>query len=332
MSIKELMKTRWTVESDRITIYPYGWYFVVSVILAVLLIGFTIAVYIMEPYSFAHTMTILTPFFVAFLALFFANGYTHIVFDNTSFTMTKKWLGIIPVVTKSFDQLHGINVMRQSTGGFNFRMYPKDNKFGKGIALSSYYTKDSHPNCVAFTSEVIPLIHKYLDMSSPLTEQKEIITEYQYFTESNGIYTYKQRRVGMIIFAIACLALGIHEMTPYAYFQDKNDLVRFLFIVGPLLFALIFLNAMFMTITFDTKNRMVEKKSPARLGNLKMPFEYFQNFHMIRKTTNGAYSGTEVHMIFHEPGAKNTKSMMIRQVQNTRKIDRLIDEIKSIMR
>lgn len=326
------MKTRWSVESDRITIYPYGWYFVVSVILAILMIGFTIAVYIMEPYSFGHTMTILAPIFVVFLALFFANGYTYIVFDNNNFTMTKRWMGYVPVVTKSFDQLHGVNVMRQSTGGFNFRMYPKDNKFGKGIAISSYYTKDSHPNCVAFTSEVIPLIHKYLDQSSPLTEQKEIITTYQYFTESNGMYTYKQRKVTLVIFLLACLALGIHELTPHAFSQNKGDAFRIAMIAGPFLFALIFLNAMFMTIIFDTRNRIIEKKSPARIGNLKMPFEYFQNFHMIRKTTNGAYSGTEVHMIFHEPGAKNTKSMMIRQVQNTKKIDRLVEEIKSIMR
>lgn len=326
------MKTRWTVESDRITIYPYGWYFVVSVILAILVIGFTIAGYVMEPFSFAQAMTILGPFFIVFLVVFFASGYTHIVFDNRNFTMTKKWMGIVPVVTKSFDQLHGINVMRQSTGGFNFRMYPKDNKFGKGVALSSYYSKDTHPNCVAFTNEVIPLIHKYLDMSSPLTEQKEIITEYQYFTESNGIYTYKQRRIGAVLFMIACLALGIHECTPYAYSLYKSDALRIVMLVCPFLFAGIFLNAMFMNITFNTKTRMVEKRSPARIGNLKMPFEYFQNFHMIRKTTNGAYSGTEVHMIFHEPGAKNTKDMLIRHVQNTKKIDRLVDEIKNIMR
>ncbi|SFW60065.1 hypothetical protein [Chitinophaga sancti] len=332
MSIKKLIKTRWTVESDRITIYPYGLYFIVSVILAILVIGFTIVVYIMEPYSFDHTMTYLIPFSIVFLALFFASGYTHIIFDNSNFTMTKKWMGIIPVVTKSFDQLHSINVMRQSTGGFNFRMYPKDNKFGKGIALSSYYAKDTHPNCVAFTNEVIPLIHRYLDMSSPLKEQKEIITEYQYFTESNGIYTYKQHRIGAVLFVIVCLAFGIHECTPYAYSLDKSDMFRVFMIAVPLLFAGIFLNAMFMNIIFDTKTRMVEKKSPARIGNLKMPFEYFQNFHMIRKTTNGAYSGTEVHMIFHEPGAKNTKSLLIRHVRNTKKIDRLVDEIKSIMR
>lgn len=332
MSIKELIKTRWTIESDKITIFPYGWYFVISVILAVLFIAFTLAVYIMEPYSFTSAMTILAPFFLVMLVLFFASGYTNIVFDNNNFKMTKRWMGFVPVVTKSFDQLHGVNVMKQSTGGFNFRIYPRNDKFGKGVAISCYYNKDSHPNCIAFTSEVIPLIHRYLDMNSPLPEQKEIITAYQYFTESNGIYTYKQRKIGMVILFLACLALGIHECTPFAYSLYKSDAFRIAMMVGPFLFAAIFLNALFMKIIFDTKNRIVEKSSPARWGNLKMPFEYFQNFHMIRKTTNGAYSGTEIHMIFHEPGAKNTKSMMIRQVQNTKKIDRLVEEIKSIMR
>jgi len=332
MSIKELMKTRWSIERDRITIYPYGWYFVISVIIAVLFIGFTIAVYMLEPYSMGTAMPILLPLFLVMIVLFFAGGYTNIVFDNNNFTMTKRWMGVVPVVTKSFDQLHGVNVMKQTTGGFNFRIYPRDNKFGKGVAISSYYSKDTHPNCIAFTTEVIPLIHKYLDMNSPLPVQQEIITEYQYFTESNGVYTYKQRKIGMVIFLIACLALGIHECTPYAYSLYKSDALRIAMIVCPFLFGAIFLNGMFMKITFDTKSKMVEKSSPARIGNLKMPFAYFQNFHMIRKTTNGAYSGTEVHMIFYEPGAKNTKSMMIRQVQNTKKIDRLVEEIKSIMR
>jgi len=332
MSIKELIKTRWTVESDRITIYPYGWYFVISVILAVLFIGFTIAVYVMEPYSFGTAMSILIPFFLVMIVLFFASGYTHVVFDNNNFKMTKRWMGVVPVVTKSFDQLHGVNVMKQSTGGFNFRIYPRNDKFGKGVAISSYYNKESHPNCVTFTQEVIPLIHRYLDMNSPLPEQKEIITAYQYFTESNGIYTYKQRRLAMVILFIACIALGIHECSPFAYSMYKSNALRIGMLVGPFLFAAVFLNALFMKIVFDTKQRIIEKTSPARWGNLKMPFEYFQNFHMIRKTTNGAYSGTEVHMIFHEPGEKNTKSMMIRQVQNTKKIDRLVEEIKSIMR
>jgi hypothetical protein len=332
MSIKELMKTRWSVESDRITIYPYGWYFLVSVILAILFIGFTIAVYLLEPYSLGTAMPILLPFFLVMIAFFFAGGYTKIVFDNNNFKMTKSWMGVVPVVTKSFDQLHGVNVMKQSTGGFNFRIYPRNDKFGKGIALSCYYTKDTHPNCVAFTTEIIPLIHKYLDMNSPLPVQQTIITEYKYFTESNGVYTYKNRKIGLAILAIACLALGIHELTPYAYSLNKATFARIIFLVGPFLFGAIFLNAMFLRLAFDTKNRMVEKFSPARIGNLKMPFEYFQNFHMIRKTTNGIYSGTEVHMVFHEPGAKNTKSMMISQVQNTSKIDRLVDEIKNIMR
>ncbi|WP_343673037.1 hypothetical protein [Chitinophaga sp.] len=332
MSIKKLIKTRWSIESDRITIYPYGWYFVLSVILALIFIGFFIAIAVLEPHSFGTATPFLIPLLLFSLVLFFASGYTHVVFDNNNFKMTKRWLGFVPVVTKSFDQLHGVNVMRQATGGFNFRIYPRDDKFGKGVAISSYYSKETHPNCVAFTNEVIPLIHRYLDMNSPLPEQKEIITAYQYFTESNGIYTYKQRNITFVIFFIACLALGIHECTPYAFSLYKGDAVRIAMIAGPFLFAAIFLNGMFMKIIFDTKNRMVEKSSPARFGNLKMPFEYFQNFHMIRKTTNGAYSGTEVHMIFHEPGAKNTKSIMIRQVQNTKKIDRLVEEIKSIMR
>lgn len=332
MSIKELIKTRWSVESDRITIYPYGWYFVISVILAVLFIGFTIAVYVIEPRSFGTVMPILIPFFLVMSVLFFGSGYTHIVFDNNNFTMTKRWMGFVPVVTKSFDQLHGVNVMKQSTGGFNFRIYPRNDKFGKGVAISAFYNKETHPNCVAFTQEVIPLIHRYLDLNSPLPEQKEIITTYQYFTESNGIYTYKQRKVSMVILFIACVALGIHECTPFAFSMYKSDAMRIAMLVGPFLFAAIFLNGIFMKIVFDTKNRVIEKTSAARWGNLKMPFGYFQNFHMIRKTTNGAYSGTEVHMIFHEPGAKNTKSMLIRQVQNTKKIDRLVEEIKSIMR
>lgn len=325
MSLKTLIKTRWKIEDDKLTIYPFGMLFIFGVALAIVFLALIFAVN-------ASGIPYIIPFLLVICTVMFVGGYTCIVFDRNTNTMKKLAFGIIPILSKPFDKLYGVNIMRQATGGFNYRIYPKDNKFGKGTVISSYYSKDTDPHAIAFNQEVITRIHRFLDQADPLPPQQEIITEYQYFTESQGIYSLKQPKGGGIIIGLVFLAFAVHELLPSAWMIEKGPLVRYGVAIFALLLAAVFLNAIFLKITFDTRNRIVEKSSPLKMGNLKMPFEYFQNFHMIRKTTNGAYTGTEVHMIFHEPGAKHTKTMLIKHVRNTKKIDRLIDEVKNIMR
>lgn len=325
MSIKTLIKTRWKIEHDKLTIYPFGMLFIFGVVLGIVFLALIFAINATGiPYVF--------PFLVTLSLLMFAGGYTCIVFDRSTNTMKKLLFGIIPVINKSFDQLYGVNIMRQATGGFNYRIYPKDNKFGKGMVISSYYNKDNDPRAITFNEEVVSRIHSYLDQADPLPPQQEIITEYQYFDESQGIYTLKQPKIGGAILGLIFLAFAVHEMLPTAWLGEKGLLVRYGVAIFTFLLAVVFLNSIFMTITFDTRLKIVQKASPLKMGNLKMPFEYFQNFQMIRKTTNGAYTGTEVHMIFQEPDAKHAKTMLVRHVRNTKKIDRFIDEIKNIMK
>lgn len=325
MSIKTLIKTRWKIANDKLTIYPFGRLFIFGVVLGIIFLALIFAVN-------ASGIPYIIPFLILFSLAMFAGGYTCIVFDRNTYTMKKLLFGFIPVVSKPFDQLYGVNIMRQATGGFNYRIYPKDNKFGKGTIISSYYGKDTDPYAIAFVEEVVTRIHSYLDQADPLPPQQEIITEYQYFDESQGIYTLKQPKAGAAILGLLFLAFAVHELLPVAWMAEKGPLVRYGVAIFSLLLAVVFLNSIFMTITFDTRLRIIRKTSPMKMGNLKMPFEYFDNFHMIRKSTNGAYTGTEVHMIFHEPGAKHTKGMLIRHVRNTKKIDRLLDEVKNIMR
>jgi hypothetical protein len=325
MSIKTLIKTRWKIGDDKLTIYPFGRLFIFGIVLGIIFLALIFAVN-------ATGIPYIIPFLITFSLVMFAGGYTCIVFDRQTNTMKKLVFGIIPVTTKPFDQLYGVNIMRQATGGFNYRIYPKDNKFGRGTIISSYYGKDTDPYAIAFNQEVVTRIHSYLDQADPLPPQQEIITEYQYFTESQGIYTLKQPKAGSTILGLILLAFAIHEMLPTAWMIEKGPLVQYGIAIFSLLLAVVFLNAIFMTITFDTRLRIVQKTSPLKMGNLKMPFEYFVNFHMVRKSTNGAYTGTEVYMIFQVPDAKHTKSMLIQHVRNTKKIDRLIEEVKNIMR
>lgn len=325
MSIKTLIKTRWKIENDKLTIYPFGRLFIFGVVLGIIFIALIFAIN-------ATGIPYVIPFLIVLSLAMFASGYSCIVFDRNTNTMKKLLFGIIPILNKPFDQLYGVNIMRQSTGGFNYRIFPKDNKFGKGTIISSYYGKDTDPYAIAFNEEVITRIHSYLDQADPLPPQQEIITAYQYFTESQGVYTLKQPKAGSLILGLLFLAFAIHEFLPTAWMIEKGPLVRYGVAIFSLILAAVFLNSIFMTITFDTRLRIVQKTSPLRMGNLKMPFEYFDNFHTVRKTTNGAYTGTEVHMIFLEPDAKYTKGMLVKHVRNTKKIDRFIDEIKNIMK
>lgn len=327
-----ITKTRWKIESDRIIIRPFGLYFILAGVLALIFVGLIIAFRAMGEQNVAGIFPVALFLFIT-LALFFFSGFTYIVFDRTNSVMKKMLLGFIPVRSIPFNKLQGVNIVTQRPGGFSFRLFTKAHKYGRGIVISSGYGKDTDKNAVAFSAEVIPLIHQYLDAVDPLPQEKlEAITEYKYFIPDGGIYTLKTNKIGLLIFGAACLALGIHECTSAAWMKDLNPIGKGIMTLGPIVFGVLLIAAAFTKVTLNTGTRMIERKSPIRLGNHQHPFEHFVTFQTIRKTYNGLYSGTEVHMYFQKPGDNKEKVLMMASFRNTQKIERFIHEVKSIMR
>ncbi len=212
-------------------------------------------------------------------------------------------------------------------------MFAKDNQYGKGTVISCGYSKDTDRNAVAFNNEVVPVIHQFLDAVAPLAPKQAVtITDYHYFTADGGVYTLKIRKAGLLIFGLGFLFVGIHEATPAAWVTEATAIGKLMMCIVPVVFGVIFTAAAFTKITFDTGAGIVERKSPIMIGNQRHAFNDFTNFQTIRKTYNGIYAGTDVQMCFQKNGATKAKALLLTSFRNTKKIDRLVEEIKTIMK
>ncbi|RXK83139.1 hypothetical protein [Filimonas effusa] len=325
-------KTRWTIESDRIVIRPFRMFFLMGWILAIIYVVIFLGY---RGFSSQSPMgsTPFALFLLAILVFFFLGGFTYICFDRNTGKMQKMLFGFIPVRTISFDKLYKVNIVTHNAGGFNYKIFTKANKYGRGTVISSGYSKATDRNAVAFSTEVIPLIHQYLDFADPLpAEQPVTIHEYHYFTEAGGVYQLKANPTGTLILGLACLFVGIHEMTPLAWLQNTSTFGKLIVVIFPTLLGIIFISAAFTKITLDTNTRIIERKSPIGINAHRYNFSEFVNFQTIRKTYNGVYTGTDVIMYFQKEGSNKQKALLISSLRNTQKIERLIQEIESIMK
>lgn len=331
MPQKGLTKTRWTIDDARIIIYPYRVFLIFSIVLGVLFGGLLFLFTTVERSS-ANTMGSVALLLAAIVILFLAYSRTQIIFDRSNGSMQQKLLGLIPIRTIPFDRLHGVNTVTQQYGGFNFRIFSKNNKYGKGITISSGYGTETNPNAVAFRQEVIPLIHEYIAQYAPLTEHtNSAITTYQYFNENAGIYKLKNKKAGAILIGIAMLALGIHECTGTAWIHTNGTTGKIVAICFCFGIGLIVLLAAFTRVILNPAARTIERISPIGIGGQKYSFNDFSGFHTVRKSYNMVYTGTDVQMYFTPPGAKQPSVMTVSSIRQSRKIERFIEEIKSIM-
>lgn len=327
-----ITKTRWTIEPQRIVIRPFGLFFILGGVFAIIFITIFFAfkgIGQQNPIGSAPVAL----FLLFTLVVFLLGGFTYILFDRSSGKMQKMLFGFIPVKTIPFDQLYGVNTVTHSNGGFNYRIFTRTDKFGKGTVISCGYSKNTDANALAFNNEVVPLIHQFLDAVAPLPQEKSVyITDYTYFTEADGIYTFKASKVGGLILGVPLLLLGIHECTPAAWLTNVTTFGKLAVCIFPIAMGVIFIAAAFTTISFNTRTRMVARKSPIGINNQQHPFEHYLNFQSVRKTYNGIYTGTDVIMYFQKPGDSKAKGLLLASFRNTRKIERLMQEVTAIMR
>lgn len=328
-----ITKTRWTIESDRIIIRPYGSLFIFGGIVAAIFTAFFIGFKGMGPQNPFGSVPL--ALFLLIMALFcFMAGFTYLCFDRSTGRMQQMLFGFIPIRTIGFEKLYKVNMVTQNTGSFNYKLFTKKNKYGRGITISSGYGKHTHPNAVAFSSEVIPLIHQYIGASDNAleVEQPVAILDYNFFTETGGVYQVKNSKAGALVIGLFCLFIGLHEATPFAWLNNVSTIGKLIVIGFPSLIGIIFIAAAYTKFTFDTNTHIVERKSPLGIGNHRYNFEDFVNFQTIRKTYNGIYTGTDVEMYFQKAGSNKLQSVQVASFRNTQKIERLIREIESIMR
>lgn len=331
MSIKSLSQTRWKLETDRVTIYPNGYFYILSAILAVgfAAIGFLYIKYENTSLSESLPMILLLMLVVV---LFWGFAGTSVEFDNRSGVMRKKLMGFIPVANISFDKLQGISPVTSLYGSYKYRLFKKADKYGKGILVSCAYTKSDDPNAVAFVDEAATTVHKFLDQHDPGgAYTAEPITNYRYFEEQDGKYKLKKNKIGSIILGLILLAIGIHELTPGAWLGHDLSIGRICFLLFTLLGGPVIILAGFTTVVFDKTRQTVERKSPIGLSNRNYAFSDFNGVQTVRKSMNFIYSGTEVHLYFQKPNANKEEVMVLQSFFKSSNVERFIQEVHSII-
>lgn len=321
-----ISKTQWKIESDKITIRPHRLMFILAGVVALVFI----ALLIIGQKELSGQMTPLMVVMALVWLPFLLGGFTYVEFDRNTGRMKQVLFGFLPIRNVPFEKLYQVNMVTQRAGGFNFRIFTKANKYGRGTLISSAYGKNTDPNAVAFSNEVIPLIHQYLDAVAPLKPENTAISGYEYFTEADGIYTLKAKKAGLLVFGVISLAVGIHECTPDAWIPDLNILGKLLMTVFLIALGVVFIAAAYTRVTFNTHTLMIERKSPIRLGNRQFSFNSFVDFQTVRKTYNGVYSGTDINMFFDAAGKKN-EVLLVSTFRNTQQIERFMLEIRSII-
>lgn len=334
MTFRSLTQTRWKIEPDRVTLFPNGFSYVLSVILAIALAGILLIFsrYMNESIGGSLPLVLLLLFVVV---LFWAHGNTYVVFDGQLQRMQKKLMGLIPVTTVPFHDLQGIQVVTSLLyGGYNYRAFTKANRYGKGTTVSSGYSRADDPNALALIHSVLPAIYKLMntheDLSAAATPP-EPITQYRYFTGHPGNYTLKKNKPAGILIGLALLGLGIYMMIDSPFFADLDSFRRgiillFLLVCGPAIIL-----AVFTRIVFDPQRQTVSRISPVGLGNRQYQFSEFTGFQTIRRSINFIYSGTDVHMYFAPAGQSKEVALVLRSFRNPHKIDRFVAEVQQIM-
>lgn len=331
MSLKSISKTRWKITPNLFTIYPYGLSYILAAILAVIFaFGFFIYIYHLQNSLASSTSLLLI--LISILVLFVAWAGTSVEFDVSDGMMRKKLFGFLTISSIPFSRIYGINPVSNMMGGFKYRVFKKEDRYGKGILVSCDYGKNDDPNAIAFVDEVITPIHRLLEEHDRPEDFKPlVIDDYRFFNVQGGVYTIKKNRIGSIIFGLVLLGIGIHELTPNAWLGHELSLGRicfflFTFIGGPAITL-----TGFTQVTLNKSSRLLTRKNPTGLGNKTYSFDDFNGVQTVRKSTNLIYSGTDVQVYFLQPQKKKQDVIVLQSFFSTRKVKRFIAELKSII-
>ncbi|EDM34955.1 hypothetical protein PBAL39_00445 [Pedobacter sp. BAL39] len=328
MSLKTLTKTQWKIEQDRVLIYPHGLFHILAAVLAMLFSGLILVYVSYQNTTMLDSLPLVFLMFFVVL-LFWAFAGTYIEFDNRKGRMRKVVMGVLPTSNIAFKELQGINVVSHLAGGYNYRLFRKDARYGKGIVVSSGYSKNDDPNAIAFVEEAVPVIHGYMDQhDSAATYVVEPITSYRFFKEENGVFAVKTKKIGAIIFALFFIGLGVWLLTiPVNGVMGTVIMILFMFLLGA-----IFLNAAFTRTMVNPTDQTIKRTGLLPFFNKMYHFENFVGIQTVRQSINFVYSGTIINMHFEIPGKTGKQGVFsIATRRRSSSIERFIQELYQIM-
>lgn len=329
MAFNNWTNTKWVISEDEVTIFPFR----ISKLLAFIFGGLAIllcaAFWFIEHTSFEVILPIIAP--ILFIAgLIWMGGKTSAIFDNRKGVFKRKLFNILPVSTIPFSKLHAVNVVNQTLGGYSYKLFRKNARYGKGITISSGYSKNNDANATAFVNDVIPRIHAFLDRHDPQgLEKLADIEHFKYFKEEDGVYEVRNGKVSNLIYALVFIGLSIFLAT---LIEEKTTGVW----IGQgffLIMTIVFANNAFTHFIFDPNAGIVKKKALFAFLNKEFDYKYYIGVQTIRHSTNGIYSRTSVNLNFlSSDKSKSAQEVEVASFYRVSKVERFMQEYQQIIR
>lgn len=324
-----MAKTKWIIEANTLMIYPKRNLRIVGLFVFIL-----IAVFIyflateMSNYSIARSTTYYVILLMIPISLVFS-AESKVIFDGTDRRLYKK-IGFLPIGSIPFDDIAAIELYQTLGSGFNYSLFKKSNRHGRGLIVSAGYSKATDTNLIQYQNEVLPKIDELVFANAPIIS-KQAIYDFEFFKEEGGVYTLRQQKIGGLILGFILIGITVAIWLTPDFMMEEAVFKRMLVTYFPLIIGLVFIYNFFSSLKFDKNQRKVIQSTFGGLKVNEYAFDDLVRFQIIRKTTNLIYSGTDVNAEIYLPNKDTMKTLMMRSFISTKKIDRFLDEANTIL-
>ncbi|CAH0195868.1 MULTISPECIES: hypothetical protein [unclassified Pedobacter] len=324
-----MAKTKWIIEPSKLIIYPKRNLRIVGLIFFVLIAAIIFFLSRSEKdYSTGLTLgyygvLLLIPLLLIFIA------ETKVIFDGNSRVLYKK-IGFLPTGSIPFDDIASVQAYEIMGSGYNYRLFKKSNRHGKGIIVSSGYSKATNPNLIQFQQEVLPKIDELVFANAPVIP-KQTIYDFQFFKEEGGVYLLHDNKIGSLIIGLILIGVTVSILLNPDFLTNEGSFQKILLTYFPAIIGLALLFAATSNIRFDKSQRKIIRSTFAGRVLKEYPFDDLIRFQIIRKTTNLIYSGTEVRAEILLPAKNKTTTLILKSFIGTKKIERFLDEANTIL-
>jgi len=323
-----MAKTKWIVDKDQITLYPNRNLNLFGIVMLVIFIA--LGFFMRQDLQVNNSARIIyIVFFILVNGSFFINAAQKIVFDRIEQMMFVRVLGNVTLKAVHFSNIAAIQPVFEYGNIYNFQVFKNSNRHGKGIRISIAYSKETDENAIALTTEVFPLIESFLaEAPGNAVLEQAPITSYDFYNVDQHVYRLKPRMGILVIGGLISTIWGI-----YAFLMVDLSTVQSPVMITwlPLVFGLFLLFASTNRVQFDTREQLIRSTLIGGIRKREYPFDAFNGFSIVRKTTNFIYSGTEVSMKLESPKPGKIDGLLLQSFARTKKIEQLLKETESIL-